>query len=196
MPLLLVKLFLGGMLKRLWGLVTALFSIIRKYPLQTAIVCLLALLWLQHGKLNGVRKDLLAMSVARDAERASHKATKDGYRKAQSAAAELDRQNINRVNREQAAALRTVENRYAINLVNERTAFSERLRTATTRKCFAGGGEGSELSSLPVLSRGPVSASGEAIIHVADAELGAGNTLRLEALIQAWKDVAAVDVNQ
>lgn len=195
-----IVLMIGRFLLGGFGLIKdaamALFGWVKDHPAQAALIVTLFALWWQHGALQGVRKDLVAMTKAKDAEIASHRATKANYRLAQAEAAKLDRQNVDRVKREHAVALQNAENRYAINLVNERTAFGERLRTATTRSCTTGSGEGAAMSSLPVLSRGPVQDGGEAIVHVADAELGADNTLRLEALITAWKDAAAVDVNR
>ena len=183
-------------LRWLLGGLGRILDLIRRNPWPTVLLMLVAALWWQHGRLNSVRKNLQAMEIARDAEIAAHKATKVAYRREQLVAADLDRQNTERVRREHVARLQNVEKRYAINLGNERAVFGERLRTAASRTCSAGSGGATAVSSIPVLSRGPVPAGGEAIVHAADAELGADNTLRLEALIEAWKEAAAVKINQ
>ena len=185
-----------GVGKWLREAISDLFGWVAAHPWQAALCTSLALLWWQTSALNGVRKDLLAMTRARDAEKAAHITTKTNYRREQAIAAESDRRNAQRVKREQATAIKSVETKYATEMSYARASLAERLRTSPTRTCSVSGGEGAAMSSVPALSRGPVPASGEAIIHVADAELGAGNTLRLEALIEAWRAAERVNINE
>ncbi|MBB4642385.1 hypothetical protein [Rhizorhapis suberifaciens] len=81
------KFLLGG-LGWLREAISALLSVIRQYPWQCAVAALLALLLWQNGTLNGVRKDLLAMTKARDAEQVAHKQTVQNYHDASKRAQE------------------------------------------------------------------------------------------------------------
>src|SRR3546814_20843056 len=108
------------------------------------------------------------MTKARDAEIAAYQKTKSDYRSAQAAAAELDLQNIARVKKEQTAALNQVEKQYANDLSSARAALAERLRTAETRTCSAGSGDGAEMSSVPVLYGGNMRPGEDALVYIND----------------------------
>ena len=57
MSFLAIKLFFGGVLKRLLGAATALFGAVRAYPREAAIVALLlALAWTWHGKSKAIEQ--------------------------------------------------------------------------------------------------------------------------------------------
>src|SRR3546814_12172519 len=112
------------------------------------------------------------MTTARSAQVAEHQKTKSDYRSAQAAAAELDLQNIARVKQEQTAALNQVEKQYANDLSSARAALAERLRTAETRTCSAGSGDGAAMSSVPVLSGGTMRPGEDAIVSINDATIG------------------------
>ena len=60
----------------------ATFRWVMAHPAQAALIAALFALWWQHGTLNGVRKDLVAMERARDAEKAARLVTIANYREA------------------------------------------------------------------------------------------------------------------
>lgn len=72
MPFLAIKLFFGGVLKRLLGAATALFDFARRNPWQAAVIALLlALAWTWHGKSKAIeQRD--AWIIAFDKQKAAY----------------------------------------------------------------------------------------------------------------------------
>jgi hypothetical protein len=117
-------------------------------------------------------------------------------------AARLDRENVARVKREQAAQLERITH----DLQKDHAAALADLRSRLRGDGSAGGasvrceGDGGA-ADVPVLSDlsdragGALRAGGLAIVDEADAMICTANSLRLQKLIEAWDGAASVDVN-
>ncbi|NML88364.1 hypothetical protein HHL26_04695 [Sphingobium sp. TB-6] len=119
-------------------------------------------------------------------------------REARREAANKDRENDARVQREWNAHLQEVTNDYRTDVVAARAELARRLRDASQRSSAGSAASGSgtaALSSLSTLSAGTVRPGETAIVDVADLGIGTDNTVTLEHLIDAWKRAAAIDVN-
>ena len=71
------------------------------HPWQAALIIAVALLWLQNGRLNSVRRDVVSMTALRDAERAAHRQTVTNYLEAAKRAEMAQKANLARVKNEQ-----------------------------------------------------------------------------------------------
>lgn len=121
----------------------------------------------------------------------------DLVRQARLDAARDDEANRKRVEREWSAKLEKQSHDYQSSLAAALAGVDRRMRSGSAEggSGVAGGGSDAELPRLSILPDGPLPASGVAIISKADALICAANTVRLGALIAAWSNVAAIDVN-
>lgn len=117
-------------------------------------------------------------------------------------AARLDRENVARVKREQAAQLERITH----DLQKDHDAALADLRRRLRGDGGAGGasvrceGDGNAadvpvLSTMPEGTGGALRAGGLAIVDERDAMICTANSLRLQKLIEAWDGAASVDVN-
>jgi len=119
-------------------------------------------------------------------------------REARKQAAKDDAANIKRVEGEWSAKLEKQSDDYQSSLAAALAGVDRRMRNGQAGKDRAGAacsGRDAELPRLSILPDGPLPAGGAAIISRADALICVGNTVRLEALIAAWKDAASINVN-
>jgi hypothetical protein len=130
-----------------------------------------------------------------EAEAAAHDASIASWVAARKAAAELDRQNVERVRGEYAAQFERVKNENATLRADLHGALANRLRGSRTATVDNGGGGNAQLSIISDLPGGLVQGSGAAIISNTDALICADNHAQLVGIIAAWRAAAGVDVN-
>lgn len=155
--------FLFGGLKWLREALTAAFRWALAHPWQTALVIAIAAFWWQHGALNGVRKDLLAMTKARDAERAAHVQTVANYREASERAMKAAQEAKDRKEKEYARLAAQADQSYA----DLRSRYRSVLAASRTHP------SGSNATGLPVspgAARLPEAASGDAGLLISHSD--------------------------
>jgi len=113
-------------------------------------------------------------------------------------AARLDRENVERVQREWAINLSEVTHDYQADLAAARSAVDGRMRQASGSgaTCDSRGGGAAGVFAIPALSTGALRPGEAAVVDRADIDAVTDNTLRLEYLIDAWKRAASIDVNR
>lgn len=173
-------------------------------PLRMLIVALVLLfLWLSFAvdQARDLAEDRRVQAAAWQAkfveQRAEMRKFEGLVRDARIEAARLDRENDARVRAEWTAQLSEVKHGYQVDLASARARLSQRMRgdasTGGTR--LAGDVGGADLSSLPILSSGPLRPGDAAIVDGADADACTVNTVRLEHLVDAWTRAASINVN-
>lgn len=157
-----------GMAKRAAG---AVLSLIRRYPLQCALIAaLVAVAWLWRANL-GLQDDITA-------ERAAHKATVANFRKTQAEAAAVQAHNLARVAQAQKEITDETVTDYRARLADLHARY-DRLRAQGNR-----GAPGN--TGLPAISdaAGRIDeATGENGLPASDALIASEQALQLDALI-------------
>lgn len=164
---------------------------------------LLAALWFHHGRERARAADARHVAAAArwrdlfERQKAEMLKFEAMVRSAREEAARLDRENVARVKRAQEQISRETIDAYRNDLDAARAVLADRLRRpGATARCAAGGdGAAADLPILSALPAGALRAGQAAIVDVADIDIATENTVRLERLIAAWRDQAAVDVN-
>lgn len=112
-------------------------------------------------------------------------------------AAELDRQNAERVKREFAEKLSEIEHENIQLRDRNRGIVAERMRGTGvhTTSVSIGGGRAANVPVISDMPGGVVPGSGAAVISESDALICADNYSTLTSLIAAWKAASAIDVN-
>ncbi|MHB9878309.1 hypothetical protein ACSMXM_01390 [Pacificimonas sp. ICDLI1SI03] len=170
---------------------------------MVAFVLLLAFLWAHGGKRAAAERAERAIANTEHAikwaraERTAHLRTKENYRVAQKVAAQMDRANVARVESEADARIEEV--------LNENAVLRSRLDADTTdwlrRRREAGRAAGSAGGPAPVpgvpgaAERTGAAAAGTVLVEEADLYRCNAFIARTRALQDAWRGVAAIDVN-
>lgn len=178
------------------------------------ILAALAIAGLQTARLEGFKLWPISMTgwietaktaeSERDAEKKAHKQTKTDYRAAQAKAAELERQRLARVRRQQQEISDAIEADYTARLADAR-ARAERLRQELRARDAAGGSRGPvEVPGLSVARRGNAAATADPRLPSPDrteAEqlerdlVATEQALQLNALIDWILKQSAIDPN-
>lgn len=147
----------------------------------------------------------MTAETERDAEKKAHKQTKTDYRAAQVKAAELERQRLARVRRQQQEISDAIEADYTARLADAR-ARAERLRQELRARAAAGGSRRTvEVRGLSVARRGPAAAATDPRLPSpdrTDAEqlerdlVATEQALQLDALIDWILKQSAIDPNE
>lgn len=161
MPLLAIKMFFGGLLKRLLSAAAWLLE----HPWQAAVLALCALSGVLLWQRNDAREDTHAALQLAQAEIDAHRATKDGYRVAQSLAGIADLVRVARVADQQKRINADVSQNYVRRLADLRQRYG-RLRAQ------ARAGAGSAAGGVAVPGPG-IAAGGTADAPGADGFSGA-----------------------
>ena len=123
-----IKLFLGGIWKRLTDALGSIFSLIGRFPWQAAVIALCALLaWQTHGKGNALDE--------RDAAIAGRKADRLAYIDAQAKAERLQRETDHVAIDRQIRNAELTEQAHVTNQANLRRARSDYARANPVRLC-------------------------------------------------------------
>lgn len=112
-------------------------------------------------------------------------------------AAERDRENIARFQREWSGQLQEVISDYQADLAAARAAAARGMRPVggSGADGVAGGGGPAAMSGLSALPGGTVRAGESAIVDAGDIDVCTVGTVRLEHLIAAWRRAEKIDVN-
>ena len=201
-----VRLLLGGWLKRARKGLSALARFARRNPWRACALFLVLCCAICVWRLDRARDHANAETLRANQAQARFVAQKAGFHKlvglmkaARKEAARLDRINKQRVKAETDAKIRKVVDDADTERDRDLTALRERLRggrgpSGDGVECRSGGGE-ARLPSLSTLPGETLRLDRAAVVDAHDAELCTINTLRLEALVRAWREVSEVDVN-
>lgn len=169
-----------------WCGVKRLFGAVLAYPWQAAlIVALLACGWLYMGR-SQAREQLAK-------EQAAHIATKVNYKNAQTAAADLNRKQVERIENEFAQIGIKSELEYEKRIAGNRAALDRWMRAQATK----GSAQGSRAGDSATVSRESVqgTAQTEFLVSASDLEIAADNYSQLMAL-RGWAlSIGKVDTN-
>lgn len=199
-----IAILLGGF-KWLGKIIMILLQCAKKHPLLAVVAGLVAgIAFLVLVTIPGLRHDIAVQSAAKDIlakqyvlEQRAHTETIAGYIQARIDAAALDKQNVERVEREFSNQLSEITNENDELHSANRGLIAQRMRSSETRTAAVSAGSGGE-TQLPIISelpRRPLRGSTAAIISKADAIICADNHSQLVGMISAWKAVSAIDVN-
>jgi len=124
-------------------------------------------------------------------ERTAHTQTKERYSAAQAEAQIVNRIEINRIEREYAAASEKAERKYNALLVDNRAAVTRFVRSQAAKRAAQGSGAGNT-AEMPA---GVVQDSEEAVVPVSDLVIAADNYSQLVALIEWAEGVGKVETD-
>lgn len=125
-------------------------------------------------------------------EATAHIKTKVGYTKAQKVAAEMNKNQVERIESEYAAIAIKSESDYEKRLADNRAALREWMRSKTAQSSAKGAGTG----SAATVSGEVMSDATEALVPVTDLEIAADNYSQLTALIEWAKSIGKVETNK
>ncbi len=170
--------FVPGLLPRVIEAIGAVLSLIRRYPVQCALIlALVAVAWLWRA--NGNLKEGIK------AERAAHAQTVANFRKAQTEAEAMQKANLTRVAKAQEDITDETVTDYRARLADLHARY-DRLRTQGNRS--ASGNTG--LPAVPDTAARVDEAPGENGLLAADALIASEQALQLDALI-TWVEAQA-----